>query len=284
VYSHCYSHKLNLAIVKACYVQQVHNAMGVVTKITLFENSTKRQAALEEKRSQTEQPSRKKHLIDLCRTRWIHRHEAFENFVQLFEVVVDLFEDIRSSHDWKRDTSTNASTLLAAITKFNSLMAIVVAWKTLTLVKALSVGLQSSSIDICKAYEEAAGTKKSVQHVRNNVDQFHLKWFQIVESKAATVGADGPSLPRRCGRQISRINIPAEEPCEYLKSAVIIPFLDHLLHAFEHRFDIEQLRVARGLSLVPATMKTIHSGSKMLWTWHHFMKTICHHRITLIWS
>ena len=196
---------------------------------------------------------------------------------------MDLFEDIRSSHDWKRDTSTDASTLLAAITKFNFLMAIVVAWKTLTLVKPLSVGLQLSSIDICKAYEEAAGTKKSVQYMCNNVDQFHLKWFQIAESKAATVGADGPSLPRRCERQISRNNIPAEEPCEYLKSAVIIPFLDYLLHAFEHRFDTEQLRVARGLSLVPATMKTIQ-GSKMLWIWHHFMKTICHHRITLIWS
>lgn len=256
VYTHCYSHKLNLAIVKACSVQQIHNAMGVVTKVAFFfENSPKRQAALEEKISQTEQPNRKKHLIDLCRTRWIHRHEAFENFVQLFEVVVDLFEDIRSSHDWNRDTSIDASTLLAAITKFDFLMAIVVAWKTLTLVKPLSVGLQSSSIDICKAYEEAAATKKSVQHVRNNVDQFHIEWFQIAESKAAAVGVDGPSLPRRCGRQISRNNVPAEEPCEYFKRAITIPFLDHLLHAFEHRFDTEQLRVARGLSLVPATMK-----------------------------
>jgi hypothetical protein len=202
---------------------------------------------LEDKISQTVQPNKKKHLIDLCRTRWIHRHESFENFGQLFEVIVDLFEDISSTPcAWNRDTCTDASTLLVAITKFDFLMAFVVAWKTLSLLKPLSVGLQSSSLDICKAYEEVDSTRRSIEHVRSNVEQFNLEWFAIAESKSAAVGAGSPTLPRRCGRQVARCNVPAETPCEYFKRAITIPFLDHLLCELHHRFDTEQLRVLGG--------------------------------------
>lgn len=256
LYTHCFSHKLNLVIVDACKVQSVRNAMGVISKVALFfENSPKRQAALEEKIKETEQPNKKKHLLDLCRTRWIHRHEAFENFGQLYEVVVDLLEDVKSSHGWNQDTVTDASTLLSAITKFDFLMGFVVAWKCLTLVKPLSVSLQLSSIDICKAYKYVSKTKKSVQHVRDNVDDFNSNWFDIAKGKSEAVGADGPALPRRCGRQRDRNNVPAEEPAEYYKRSITIPFLDHLLTQFDQRFSSDQQRVVLGLSLVPAVMK-----------------------------
>lgn len=113
-YVHCFSHKLNLAIVRACQVQSVRNAMGVITKISFFfENSPKRQAALERKINESELPNRRKHLIDLCRTRWIYRHEALENFGQL---VVELLQD--SLRDWNRETIIDATALLTSITKF----------------------------------------------------------------------------------------------------------------------------------------------------------------------
>ena len=49
LYTHYFSHKLNLVIVDACQVQAVRNAMGIMSKVALFfENSPKRQAALEE--------------------------------------------------------------------------------------------------------------------------------------------------------------------------------------------------------------------------------------------
>lgn len=89
-----------------------------------FENSPKRQAVLEEKIMETEQPN-KKYLLNLCRTRWIRRHEAFENFSQLYEVV-DLLEDIRSSHGWNQDKVTDA------FTRFEFMMDFVVTWKTYT--------------------------------------------------------------------------------------------------------------------------------------------------------
>ena len=86
LYVHCFSHKLNLVIVNACQVQADRSAMGVINKIAFFfENSPKKQAALEEKIRKTELPIRKKHLLDLCRTRWVYRREALENFSQRYE-------------------------------------------------------------------------------------------------------------------------------------------------------------------------------------------------------
>ena len=92
--SHCFSHKLNLVIVDAYQVQTVWNAVGVISKVALFSsNSPKWQAALEVKITETEQTNKKQHLLDLCRTRWIDGHEAFENFSQFYEVAVQVLED-----------------------------------------------------------------------------------------------------------------------------------------------------------------------------------------------
>ena len=201
-------------------------------------------------------------MLNLCRTRWIHQHEAFENFAQLYEVVVDLLEDIRTSRSWNLDTITDASTLLSAITRFEFLMGFVVAWKALTLVKPLSISLQLSSIDICKAYQHVSETMQSIQHVRDNVDDFNSKWFDIAKNKSEAVGADGPTVPRRCGRQRGRDNVPAEEPAEYYKRSITIPFLDHLVTQLQSRFSNDQQLVARGLSLVPAIMKDSGSSWK----------------------
>ena len=69
------------------------------------------------------------------------------------------------------------------------------------------------------------------------------------------VGANGPEIPRRCGRQRHWDNVPAEDPKEYYKRSITIPFLDHLLTQLEERFSGDHQRVALGLSLVPSVMK-----------------------------
>ena len=256
IYTHCFSHRLNLVIVNACQVQAVRNAMGVISKISLFfEHSPKRQTALEAKIKETEQPNKKKRLLDLCRTRWVYRHEALENFGQFYEVIVDLFEDIRSSpQEWNRDTVTDASTLLNAMVKFEFLMSFIVLWKGLTIVKPLSVSLQSSSIDICKAYKYVTKTKESLKSIRDDVSSHHSKWFAEATEKSKAVGGDTPAIPRRCGRQRGRDNVPAEEPEEYYKRCITILFFDHLLTELDQRFNNDQQRIILGLSLVPAVM------------------------------
>ncbi|KAL5506193.1 hypothetical protein EMCRGX_G007787 [Ephydatia muelleri] len=80
-----------------------------------------------------------------------------------------------------------------------------------------------------------------------------LNWLERKVHEA--VGGDIPAVPRCCGRQRGRDNVPAQEPEEYFKRSVTIPFLDHLRNKLEQRFSSDQQRVVQGLSLIPAVMK-----------------------------
>ena len=60
--------------------------------------------------------------------------------------------------------------------------------------------------------------------VRDKVDDFHSQWFELAKNKVEAVGADSPSIPPWCGWQRNRDNTPAEEPREYFKRTITIPF------------------------------------------------------------
>ena len=68
-----------------------------------------------------------------------------------------------------------------------------------------------------------------MQHVRDNVNDFHSQWFHLAKSRAEEVGVGAPSIPICCSQQKNRSNTPAEDPKEYFKHAITIPFLDHHL-------------------------------------------------------
>ena len=87
--------------------------MGVISQVAkFFDNSPMRQEALQEKSMEQVQPSKKKHLLDLCRTRWIYRYTALEHFYDLYEVVVDVLDEMKHSKgDWNKDTVADACRL-----------------------------------------------------------------------------------------------------------------------------------------------------------------------------
>ena len=65
-----------------------------------------------------------------------------------------------------------------------------------------------------------------------------------------------PSLPRRCGRQTHRSNVPAENRKEYFHHTIIIPILDHLLAEMETRFSKHQQTTLNSLYLIPSIITT----------------------------
>ena len=82
LYVHCNSHVLNLVIVKACSLPSVRNMAGTITEISQFFNySPKRQRYLEKVISVDQPDSQRTKIRDLCRTRWVERHEVYETFV-----------------------------------------------------------------------------------------------------------------------------------------------------------------------------------------------------------
>lgn len=67
--------------------------------------------------------------------------------------------------------------------------------------KGLSISLQSSSTDICKAYKEVSDTISAVKHVRHKIDDFHSQWFDHAKNMSEAVNGGSPEIPRCCGRQ-----------------------------------------------------------------------------------
>ncbi len=83
LYAYCNSHILNLCIVQACSLRSIRNMNGTVTESSFFfKNSPKRQTFLE---LVVDKQTKSKKVKDLCRTRWVYRHEAYECFFELFK-------------------------------------------------------------------------------------------------------------------------------------------------------------------------------------------------------
>ena len=82
LYFHCVSHVLSLCVVAACSIQAIRNMYGVVGEICLFFNySPKQQQELQEHiETLPVGTTSKTRLVNLCKTQWVARIEAFEVF------------------------------------------------------------------------------------------------------------------------------------------------------------------------------------------------------------
>ena len=71
--------------------------------------------------------------------------------------------------------------------------------------------------------------------IRRDIDDVHQVWFKEFCTKAQQCDIT-PKKPRTCGRQTQRVNISSNSVEEYFKLGVAVPFLDHILSEFEHRY------------------------------------------------
>ena len=150
-YVHCASHVLNLCIVKSASVPDINSKV--------FNNSPKQQMALdkyiEDLHSRHSQSSKRKKLKELCQTRWVERHDAFEALSELFESTVQCLEEIvepSSRQSWNMETVADASSHLRALTDFKFIVTLTISKNLLAYIKGLSVKLQGKWQDIVRAY------------------------------------------------------------------------------------------------------------------------------------
>lgn len=217
LYLHYASHSLNLAVMKSLDNTDVRNMIGVVNRVSIFFSAhPKRQKKLEDSISHTQPESTIKKLKDLCRTRWIERIDALERFKLLLTSIVHCFECISAegSQKWSRDSLTDSSTLLLAITTTQFITALMITSSSLNYFLSLTRSLQSEAKDIVQAVSEISNIKTVINDLRENVDKYHSEWFLQVEEISTKIGTQ-PSLPRLCTRQTHRSNVPAETPSEY---------------------------------------------------------------------
>ena len=255
LYFHCAAHCLNLCVVKSCQVPQLRNMLGTLQEVASFFNfAPKRQRKLEEVLSAAMPENKKEKLVDLCKTRWVERHAAFETFAEIYLAVHDCLGQITEDRTgWDSDTLTRAAGLLTVLQTGDFLVAFVVARKCLQYLKPLTVNLQKRAKDIVAAYSEIADVTRCISDLRVSVDDSFSTWFAEANVMSRAMTQDDIQMPRNVGRQVHHDNHPATTTEEFFRRTVAIPFLDHLSRELQDRF--QNADVAKdGLQLVPVNV------------------------------
>ena len=112
--------------------------------------------------------SRRKGLIDMCRTRWAARQTAYTRFYQAYLYIITALENISCAANrkmcgdeyqdatWDRKSKDEAVALLASLATFDFIVSFFVLYEFLSHLSGVTVKLQGQSIDIIKAYQEVS--------------------------------------------------------------------------------------------------------------------------------
>ncbi|XP_063417365.1 52 kDa repressor of the inhibitor of the protein kinase-like [Mytilus trossulus] len=162
LYTHCNSHCLNLVLNQCAKSPLVRNMLDTAEKVfNFYKFSPKRNNNLEswiDKLCDT-----KKHkLIEMCRTRFVERHNAFEVFLVLYSAIEASLTEMMSSRNFNRETSSESSTLHAAITNFQFLITLVIVKNCMAFTRGLSTKLQGRTLDIVAAYKSVSVVKEAI--------------------------------------------------------------------------------------------------------------------------
>ena len=211
---------------------------GVVEEICLFFNYSPKwhQELQEHIENLPVGTTSKTKLVNLYKTQWVARIEAFEVFRDMLPALVSTLEVISTAHGWSAESSKKPSALLISITQFQFLLSLEVTWAGLGFIKGLTISLQGQSKDICCAYNEIVTVKEALSEVRSNIDTYHKNLYHSVVSLGGKINALPPSLPRRCTHQTNRENVPSNTPEGYFRRAITIPFFGDMISHLNNRF------------------------------------------------
>ena len=259
IYTHCYSHRLNLAICESTKVTPVRNVLAQIKELSYFFNfSQSRQILLERNIDHYAPSSRKTKLKDVCRTRWIERVTGMDTFEELF---VPLFHTLTEmslnlQKQCNPATATKASSFLTLISNFTLIVALVIARNVLDMTLPVTQLLQDKSIDIMDGIGLIESLKNLGMSVRNEIDFYHDNWYNKAVLLAGKVEIE-ESVPRTTGRQTCRDNHPFTDASEYYKRTITMPMIDHLNSSLETRFNVQGINAYNGLSIIPSKMLSL---------------------------
>ncbi|XP_062599060.1 52 kDa repressor of the inhibitor of the protein kinase-like, partial [Saccostrea cucullata] len=231
-YVHCKAHSLNLALIHSSKVMCIRNMMSTVQDVAFcFDYSAKRLKAFSDELAENddvqEQMDRRTKLRTLCETRWSSRADSLFTFRSAFPVVVAALQSLEDAKDEK------ASQYLAAILRFEFIIALVVAEHVLSSTVALTNYLQKKDIDLLEAVTEAKVVIRRLTDERNDISV-----WDALYGRATEIAAEHdlqPCVPRRAGRQQHRENHPLNNPSDYWRVSLYLVFLDHLVNEISSR-------------------------------------------------
>lgn len=255
LYSHCSSHKLNLAIVKSASIPAIRNASNTMGEISrYFKSSPKRERYLETVILEVTDKQRAPKLKDVCLTRWIERHHAYSTFMELYHPIVEAMVRIQLDSDeqkWDMESKSKAYGFHKCLTSSDFIISMHVVHNLLSLIQPLSVKLQGQTVDVQLANSMVSQTIRDLETC--DEETFH-KWFQDCEAMAASVG-EIISKPRLASHQRHRHNPDCEQSVEeYYRAAIFRQFADFLCTELRSRFTDDRFIVNRLCALTPAAI------------------------------
>ena len=276
LFVHCYGHCLNLVIAHSCKLGNVRNVIGILKETCLFFlHSPKRTALLESiVQDEVTEKTKRKAILDLCKTRWAMRHVAYSHFYSSYAYIVKALEVIAYSlhqdtiasdftSGWDTDSKAKASSLTHALCSFDFAVTFLVVYKMLSYLSGITLKLQGRSTDILQAFSDVEEVKNIYSDLRSKVNREFHQIYQQAKRMASVVGEE-PSRPRLTGRQAHRSNIPTDAAMDDVESYYLrnlaIPFLDNIIMQLSERFSDVARQCAGVLALVPTNKGNLTSA------------------------
>ncbi|KAL4152769.1 hypothetical protein QTP88_000602 [Uroleucon formosanum] len=207
---------------------------GIVGKLRDFFIFPKRKAVLSLAIEQSENVLSKRSLKRSCETRWIERYHSINDFLELFESVVEALDIISEWNDTS-DTSHKAQSLRSSILQSEFIIALHVTSKVFGFGLPLSKQFQKINIDLKMAMSLAQDTSDELNAFRENADsEFHEIFI-----KAKNIANKFESLlkiPRISNVQKNRMNIKTDDPEKYYRISIFIPYIDSFINQLKTRF------------------------------------------------
>lgn len=276
VYTPCNSHKLNLVIASASKLPQIRNCVTAVNNAFLFFNlSHKRQGFFEKVMKilharEGQNLQRQKKLKGLCKTRWVERFQAFDNFIDMApmfmttcDIIVNphLYENdaeisalIEEKWSWDGETKTKAQGILANFREFETIVSLIVLRNVLAPLREITIKLQQRDLDVRTAYSLLSSVKEDVGRMRAEVDDRFDGWYVEIKKIAGQLDAEEQTR-RRARSNVFRATHLADDPKEYFKRAIVIPFIDDVNTQLADRFSDQSVSVISGfMSLIPSVI------------------------------
>ena len=248
LYSHCSSHKLNLAVVHSCAIPEIRNSSEVMGKLArFFSYSPKREHFLLQLIEKECPERKKKKLKDVCRTRWVERHEAYSTMLELYVLLVKALDNMVTSEDFDVDSRAQALSFLKSLKSSDYIVSCLVINKALAVLQPVSVKLQGVAVDVIVANDMVGSV---IDELKLFDDATFSEIYQQARSLASQVGED-ISAPRVVGIQRHRANPPASTALEHFRIAIYKPFMSHLISELETRFTESRSVINQLCKLVP---------------------------------
>lgn len=272
---HCASHCLNLCLMSLSSISAIRNTYGVIKEVNnFFTASAKRTFTFSKIIKEGSTTCEKRRLSGLCETRWVERHDAVDVYIALLDSIIETLSHMKEWQD--RTTSTKASCLLSANYDSEFIVALHVLVQVLSLTKPLSKVLQSVDVDLCKCLRDIEVTVMTLKQWRQNCDDEFKKLYSDIENVAERLNFT-LAVPRLTGRQKNRSNHPFENPEEYYRRSIYIPFLDNLIGELEERFSPHKKKIFVIEKLVPSRCADISSEEfvETIKFYSHILQDVC---------